>query len=100
MSVQNYTIEEQETTINISAANPKVAEVYSAIPSMMRRLRKLAAERPDEVSVEFDHQNDMSATVPASWIKLSPKRVLNLTEEQKKERAERMRAVAAARKNR
>lgn len=99
MSVQTYSLEEQETTINISAINSKIADIYSSVPSMIRKIRKLFAEHPDEVTIDFDHQTDIYATVPASWIKISPKRVLNLTDEQKKERAERMRSISEARKS-
>lgn len=94
-----YSFGEQETTINIFPTNvSKTAEVFSCIPAMMNRLRELAADHPRDVAIRED-DGCLFATVPASWIKIQPKRKCNMTEEQRKASAERLAAYMEAKKN-
>lgn len=68
--------------------------VSSDQQKIINRVRKLAAEHPDEVTVKAQpEQNDgcIYATMPAEWLKLSPPRAVNMTDEQKAELAERFR---------
>ena len=91
-----YKADEQETIINIFPMQiTKQAEIYTCIPAMMRKLRTLAAEYPEEVSI-VDRTDDVSATVPVSWVKVAPKRKCNLTDEQKRANAERLAAYRKA----
>ena len=64
-----------------------------------RRIRSLKTQYPDQVSIEYEpEQNDgcICAKIPVSWFKISPPRRLDLTEEQRQERAERMRKANTA----
>jgi acetoin utilization deacetylase AcuC-like enzyme len=97
MNVQ-YSLEEQETTINVfPSVVSKKAEVYTCIPQMMKRLRKLAEDYPSEVAMN-EHGGYIDATVPSAWIKIAPKRKSTMTEEQRQAAAERIRAINNAKK--
>lgn len=95
----NYHLTEQETTINLlPSVVSKQAEIFSCVPAMMDKLRKLAAEHPSEVSI-IEKDGCVQAAVPASWVKIQPKRKCNLTEEQRRANAERLAAYREARKS-
>ena len=54
------------------------------------RIEKLAAERPEECEIVVKNRDgSMTAHIPVSWIRINPS--MNLTEEQRKRIAERMR---------
>ena len=54
-------------------------------------LKRMAVKYPDEVTIRTEYKDGtVTALVPIKWFKLSPPRKLNLTEEERKERAERM----------
>lgn len=88
----SYSINEQETTINVfpKAVSDK-AEIFTCIPSMMDRMRKLASSYPSDVCIR-EEEDAVFCTVPIGWIKVAPKRKCTLTEEQKKANAERLAA--------
>ena len=91
---QKIPIEEQETTINIWPAQvSKKAEVYTCIPSMMKRLRTLASTRSDAVRIISDDVRSVTAEVDRSCVKISPKRLVS--EEQRKAAADRFAAARA-----
>ena len=52
------------------------------------RVKKLAEQYPDEVDYFANTDGSVFAHVPVSWLKISPPRKVELTEEQKKARAE------------
>lgn len=86
------TMEEQETTINIFPAQvSKTAEIYSCIPAMVKRLKKLAVNRPDAVRILHDDGRSVTAEVDRSCIKVSPKRIVS--DEQRKAASERLAAA-------
>ena len=59
--------------------------------SMLRRLKEA---RPDEVEIVAENRDgSLVAKLPVSWMKIRPKRVVNLTDEQKAAAAERLRAA-------
>ena len=94
-----YSFDEQETTINMfPTIVSKTAEIFSCVPTMMNRLRDLAVDHPDEVAIRED-DGCIFATVPASWVKVQPKRKCNMTEEQRRANAERLAAYMEAKKN-
>lgn len=54
------------------------------------RIKKLAAERPEECEIVAENQDgSLYAHIPVAWIKINPTR--QLTEEQREQRAETMR---------
>lgn len=86
----NYTIDEQETIINMLPATvSKQAEIYSCVPQMVSRLRKLAEDNPKDVAIMED-DGAVTATVPLSWIKIAPKIKRQMTEEQRQANIERL----------
>ena len=91
-----YTLDEQETTINMFPANvSETAEIYTCIPFVMTRLINLQKAYPNEVAV-VEGDGYLNATVPRSWIKIQPKRKCNLSDERRKEIAENLNAAKKA----
>ena len=97
-----YSIDEQETTINMfPAVVSKTAEIYTCIPNMVEKIRKLAKEYPESVAIldtgedPFDISGYVRATVPREWVKIQPKRKCNMTPEQKQALVDRMNAGKA-----
>lgn len=77
-----------------------VATITSNEQKWINKINKLAAQRPDDVEIVYtpeDNYGYILAHVPKTWMKLSPSRAVNYTEEQKVAAAERM---AKARQNR
>ena len=86
----SYSLDEQETVINIvPTIVSKRAEVFSCIPTMMKKLRKLYKDHPEDVDLS-EKDGCVTATVPAAWIKIAPKRRCTLSDEQKRANAERL----------
>jgi len=93
MIKSSYSMDEQETTINMYPASvSKTAEVYTCIPAMMQRLINLQKEYPSDVAI-VDGDGYIDATVPRDWIKVQPKRKCNMTDEQRKKAADRLNAA-------
>ena len=68
---------------------------------VINRIRKLAEQHPDEVTIlRQPEQNDgcIYATMPSAWFKISPPIKREMTEEQRQAAAERMRVIAAKQK--
>ena len=93
--IYNRTAEERETIINYNQAE-KEAQVYTWNKSLIKKLIKLLDER-DDIILEQGNEECASFIVPKTWIKVSPPRTRNYTDEQRAAAAERM---ANARKNR
>lgn len=77
-----------------------VATITSNEQKWINKINKLATQRPDDVEIVYtpeDNYGYILAHVSKNFIKLSPPRAVNYTEEQKVAAAERM---AKARKNR
>ena len=82
-------IEDQETTISFAPNRIcKSAEVYTCMPNMLNRIRKLAETRPDCVKIQRDLGDYLFAEVDSSCIKIIPKR--KFSEEQRAAVAERL----------
>lgn len=55
-------------------------------------IRRLAEKHPTEVVITTENEDgSIVAHVPTSWMRIIPKRTVELTDEQREERAERMR---------
>lgn len=72
-------LEERETTVNYTDAD-SVATVMSYNVAMAARLKRLLAERPDEVTLVWESEGGVEVRVPKKWIKVQPPR--KLSEEQ------------------
>ena len=70
--------DEQETIINIPASQiSKTAEIYTNIPSMLKKLRKQAESRPDCVRIKQDLGDALFADVDRSCVRIVPKRIVS-----------------------
>lgn len=74
------------------------ATFFSAERRWINKMIKLSEQFPDEVKIQHmpeDNDGVILVHLPKSWLKVSPKKKMNLSEEQREIRAER---IAAARK--
>ena len=92
---QRIPLEEQETTINLYPPQvSKTAEVYTCMPVTMKKLKKLASDRPELARITSDNGVQLTAEVDRSCIKIQPKR--RVSEQQRQAAAERFAAARAA----
>lgn len=89
MSLSRY---EQETIINYNEEE-KTAGVYTHNKALLRKLEKLAQERPEECRMESSSRwgQAVDYTIPKSWLRIVPSRILS-----EAERAQRREAVRKA----
>lgn len=82
-------LDEQETII---VMNPKqvsdTAEIYTCMPNMLKKIRKMAKSRPDCIQIKRDDGDALFADIDRSCIKISPKR--QLSDEQRQAAAARL----------
>lgn len=98
--MNSISVEEQETIINLYPRKIKeTADIYSSDPSMIKKLEKLMQKTDGDVVVTKSDDISIQAEVPRNWIKISPPRKVNMSEEQKQKSAARLRAAREARKN-
>ena len=74
----------------------KTATICSAERKWINKVVKLHEKYPDQVNIMCDPEKNhgvLVAQVPKSWMKLSPPRQVNYTEEQKVAMAERLAAA-------
>lgn len=86
----SLTLYEQETIILFNEAE-KTTSVYTHNRALIRKLEKLAEDRPDDCRrVKTNHEGEaVDFTIPKGWIRIYPPRVAApLTEEQKQKRRE------------
>ena len=72
------------------------ATFHSSETKWINKILKLRESHPDEVKIEYmpeDNGGMILAHVPKSWLKISPPRQVNYTEEQRAAAAERMRKI-------
>lgn len=82
---------EQETVINYNNEEDN-AVVYTCSKPLIRKLTKLCAER-DDITLEGGDSECSTFMLDKRWIKISPPKQMNLSEEQREARAERMRSL-------
>ena len=86
----NLSLYEQETIINYNEAD-STASVYTHNKTLIRKLDKLAQERPGDCHREKTSHDGKAVdfTIPKGWSRIHPPRVAApLTEEQKQKRRE------------
>lgn len=88
---------ERETIINFNEAEP-TASVYTFNRSLQSKLNKLLSSNPD-ISLKYSDEERAEYIVPKKWIKVSPPRQVNLTDEQRAAAAERLSASRAKKLN-
>lgn len=82
---------ERETIINFNEAET-TASVYTFNRSLQSKLNKLLGSNPD-ISLKYSDEERAEYIVPKKWIKVSPPRQVNLTDEQRAAAAERLSAA-------
>ena len=92
------TLEEQDTTIEYDNSNYGRANVMSHDRVLSRKLLQLIEDGNTDVKmVRYEEAEDCYFfEVPKKWVKVSPPRKSNMTEEQRQAVAERLRAARAA----
>jgi hypothetical protein len=88
-NLSNY---ERETIINFNEAE-QTAIVYTCNRKLQNKLNKLIAENNQDISVRRKDDESVTYIVPKKWIKVSPPRQVNYTDEQKAAMAERLAAA-------
>lgn len=87
-NLSNY---ERETIINFDEGSP-TASVYTHNRRLQNKLNKLVDVNPN-ISVHCQDEESVTYIVPKNWIKVSPPRQVNYTDEQKAAMAERLAAA-------
>ena len=85
----------RETCINATNEDD-YAVVCSSEQKWINKIKKLHDERPNEVEIKYapeTNQGVIVAHVPKSWMKVSPPRQVNYTDEQRAAMAERLAAA-------
>lgn len=75
----------------------KIAAITLSQGRYKTKIERLAKERPDECQIiERNDDGSLFAHVPVSWVKISPPRECTLSEEQRREAAERLKLIRKA----
>lgn len=91
--------EEKETIINYNQAESE-ASVWTFDPKVIRTLRKMAEERPDECKVVKEGpEESVEFSVPKKWVKVKPPKKMELSEERKAQMAEHLKAWRDGKQN-
>lgn len=83
----------------VSYDERKIAFFSSDEKKWINKMRKLAEQYPDECQITVQPENNdgcINAKFPAKWLKVSVPRSANMTEEQRKAAAERLRRMRDA----
>lgn len=86
-----------ENNIEFLTGQRKVTFTFTA-RKYINRIKKYKESHPDDVDFVENSDGSICGHVPLKWLKISPPRKVELTSEQKAERSERMRKLAASRK--
>ena len=85
----------KETCVSYVADDATIS-FSSSEQKWINKVLKLHAQRPDEVSIIYHPDNNhgmIYAQLPKSWLKISPPRQVNYTDEQRAAMAERLAAA-------
>lgn len=76
----------------------KEATVTFCSPRYVSKIKKLSKDRPEECKIIAENEDgSVVAHVPIRWVKISPPRKMDMTEEKKEELRERMKKMQEAR---
>ena len=87
----------QENNIEFLTGQKRVTVTFSA-RKWVNKIKKYGESHPDEIDYIENQDGSICGHIPVTWLKISPPRQVNLSEDQKKERAARMRQIATNRK--
>lgn len=86
-----------ENNVEFLTGQRKVTFTFTA-RKYINRIKKYKESHPDDVDFVENSDGSICGHVPLKWLKISPPRKVELTDEQKAERSERMKKLAASRK--
>lgn len=89
MDMQSYQFD-YENVIEFTR-NAKVATVTFCQGRYVSKIKKLKERFPDDVEITSEKKGTIVAHVPTKWVKISPPRKVDLTDERKEASAERLR---------
>lgn len=91
-----------ETTFERDLSDNRIAWISTDDRSVICRIRKLAAEYPNEVDIKYQPEKNngyLYGTIPRKWFRIAPPRKVTLTEEEKAAAVERLKAGRKGAKN-
>lgn len=88
----------QENNIEFLTGQKRITVTFSA-RKWVNKIKTYSKSHPTEIDYVENEDGSICGHIPIKWLKISPPRQVILSEEQKKERAARMRQIAANRKN-
>lgn len=75
-------------------SNEKTAGITFSQQKYITKIRKLAASHPDECKILAENSDgSIFAHVPTSWIKVSPPKQMNISEERRQQMVDNLRKV-------
>lgn len=93
----NLTRAERETII-LYNEEEQTAEVYTCNEAMKRKLTKLHEDGTEGLTFVRSDEYSVTYTVPKKWVKIKPSIKMNLTDEQREARKQRMKQLHAQNK--
>lgn len=85
-----------ETSFERDLSDNQIRWISTDDRSVICRIRKLAAEHPEEVDIKYQPEENggyLYGTIPRTWLRIGPPPKRTMSEEQKAAAAERMRAI-------
>ena len=79
-----------ENVVEFISGHKKLSFTFSS-RRFINRIKKYKEKYPDDVDLIENSDGSIFGHLPITWIKISPPRKVNLTDEQRRERAERLR---------
>lgn len=92
VTMVDYDEDVHENVIEFERNYPRATGTFCQ-PRYISRIRKLAQERPEACQIVAENTDGtIVAHFPVEWVRISPPRELDLTDEQRMERSERARS--------
>lgn len=79
----------KETTFDYLSCDTH-ASFFSTEAKWIRKIKSLKLEYPDEITIVQETNDSIIAHIPKLWMKITPPRKMNLTDEQRAAASERM----------
>lgn len=74
------------------------ATFFSSEAKWIRKIKSYQSQYPNEIQITHESDDSILAHIPKTWLKISPPRKVNLTDEQRSAAAERMSNARKAKK--
>lgn len=87
----------QENNIEFLTGQKRITVTFSA-KKWVNKIKRYGESHPEDIDYVENEDGSICGHIPIKWLKISPPRQVILSEDQKAERASRMRQIAARRK--